>query len=195
MQTWAVITGASSGIGREIALELSHKGFATLLVARTQVKLEELKAEIKSQGGEASILPLDLSIPGSSQEILHWCMQKNISPQVLVNNAGIGFYGPFLSNSMDRQAQCMQLNMNTIVSLTYQLLPLLTKNSKSYILNVGSTAAYQAIPHFSVYAATKSFVQSFSRALNHELSSLGVNICVLSPGPTRSNFMSASGGM
>ncbi len=183
----AIITGASSGIGFEMSKILLSQGFDLLVVARSEKKLETLK----EFAGKSLIhvLPLDLSEKGSADQVVHFCENNNFYPSVLINNAGVGHFGNFSEHQLAGQMSMLQLNMITLVELTHKMIPFLKKNGEAFILNVASTAAYQAMPSFALYAASKSFVLSFSRALFHELKPQNIHVTTLSPGPTESDFV------
>ena len=190
----AIITGASKGIGKSMAKELAGRGFDLLLIARTETLLKNLSQEIESEFKvKARYLALDLSTPSSIDTIVNTVKQDQIPVQVLVNNAGYAHWGNFSSMNLDVQEKMMFVNMNLMVKLSHNLLPYLMKNEKSYLLNVSSSAAYQAVPTLAIYCASKSFVLQFTRALRHELKGNGVNVSCLSPGPTDTNFMEAAG--
>ena len=190
----AIITGASKGIGKSMAIELARKGFDLLLIARTESLLKNLASEIEAEFKvKVRYLSLDLSIPASVNEITNLVKLEKIPVQMLINNAGYAHWGNFSSMSLEEQEKMMFVNMNLMVKLSHQLLPYLMKNETSYLLNVSSSAAYQAVPTLAVYCASKSFVLQFTRALRHELKGNGVKVSCLSPGPTDTNFMDAAG--
>ena len=187
---YALISGASKGIGKAFAYELAGRKFNLLLTARSESLLDELAYDIKQKYNiDVQCLATDLSLPQSPEKIADWCTQNNYSLKILINNAGFGLWGLFDKLPIDGQLNMMQLNMTSLVGLTYHLLPNLKNNKQAYILNVSSIAAYQAIPAFTIYAATKSFVLSFSRGLRHELSKTTVKVSCLCPGPTESSFL------
>ncbi|MGB3180795.1 MAG: SDR family oxidoreductase [Cyclobacteriaceae bacterium] len=191
---YALITGASSGIGAAIARELAEEGINVLLVARREDKLQELKAEIREEyrvGVE--YLPLDLLVPGATDELYDWCHSNGYFVRILINNAGVGEWGPFEEKDLQSQLRMMHLNQDVMVALTHMFLDKMQEFSSGHILNVGSTASYQPIPFFAVYAATKAFVLSFSRSLRHELKRSHVNVSCLCPGPTDSEFFGRAG--
>jgi len=188
--TYALISGASKGIGKALAYELAGRKFNLLLTARSESLLDELAHDIMQKDNvDVQYLATDLSLPQSPEKIANWCTQNNYSLKILINNAGFGLWGAFDQLPIDGQLNMMQLNMTSLVGLTWHLLPNLKNNKKAYILNVSSVAAYQAIPTFSIYAATKSFVLSFSRGLRHELIKTSVKVSCLCPGPTESSFL------
>lgn len=188
---YALITGASKGIGKAIAEELAARGFNILLVARSGDLLQQVTGEITSRYRiKADYLALDLSAAGAGQQVFDWCRDKQYSVRVLVNNAGYGLSGPFEKYPLSDHLNMMQLNMTTLVSLTRLFLPELNKGPRAYILNIASSAAYQAVPKLSLYAATKSFVLAFSRGLHQELRGGPVSVTCISPGSTDTDFPS-----
>ena len=188
----ALVTGASQGIGAAIARQLATRGSSLLLVARTQNKLETVAEECRKLGAQdVKILALDLSHAENWTQIIQTASHMQID--VLVNNAGYGLWGNFSDSDLGELQKNMRLNMDSLVMLTHKLLPVLKKHSRSYILNVSSTTAYQAIPTFAVYAATKSFVLMWSRAIHHELKRSGVIVSALVPGTTDTGFINRAG--
>jgi short-subunit dehydrogenase len=186
---YALITGASKGIGKAIAEELAVRKFNVLLVARSGELLEQVAEGIKTRYGvKAEWMALDLSSPDAAQKVFDWCNQKQYNIKALVNNAGYGLSGPFEKYSLEEHLNMMQLNMATLVGMTRLFLPLLRRQSRAYILNIASSAAYQAVPGLSLYAATKSFVLSFSRGLHQELHKTPVSVTCISPGATDTDF-------
>lgn len=188
--SYALITGASKGIGKAIVLELAAKKYDVLLVARSESALKDLCIQIeKEYNVKAFYLALDLSEPDAPQAVFNWVKEKNLDLSVLINNAGYGLSGFFEKYQIDDILNMMQLNMQTLVKFTSLFLPELKKNKQAYILNVASTAAYQSVPGLSAYAATKSFVLSFSRGLHQEFRGTNLSITCLSPGATDTDFV------
>ncbi|HXH19028.1 MAG TPA: SDR family oxidoreductase [Chitinophagales bacterium] len=188
--SYSLITGASRGIGRAIAFELASRKRNVLLTARSQAQLEETAATIQQRHGvEAAVFALDLSLESAPEKILSFCRGKNIAVDILVNNAGYGLWGDFEKLPLNEVVNMMRLNMENIVKLTHLFIPELKKKTESYILNVASTAGYQAIPKLAVYAASKAFLISFTRALRHELKAGGISVSCLSPGTTTTDFI------
>ncbi|MBS1915643.1 MAG: SDR family oxidoreductase [Bacteroidetes bacterium] len=188
---YALVTGASKGIGKAIAEELAKNKFNILLVARSEDQLKKNATEIAEKYKVGTdYLAIDLSAPTASTEIFNWCTKKNYSIRVLVNNAGYGLSGNFERFSIDDNTNMMQLNMIALVQLTQLFLPVLKSQNKSYILNISSSAAYQAVPYLSLYSATKAFVLSFSRGLQQELKRTPVSVTCISPGSTDTGFAS-----
>lgn len=194
MKKYALITGASKGIGKSIAQLLARSGYNVLLVARSEANLEQLSQSIRTNDKvEALYMAIDLSVDGASKKVADWCKSLSVPLTILVNNAGYGLWGRFEDVDLDRQINMLKLNINTVIELTYYLLPLLKEQQQSYILNVSSTAAYQAVPTLDLYSASKSFVLSFSRALRYELKDTPVSVSCLCPGPTDTEFAQRAG--
>ncbi|SDY17482.1 SDR family NAD(P)-dependent oxidoreductase [Hymenobacter psychrophilus] len=189
----ALVTGGSRGIGRALALELARRGYDLLLTARSAADLEKVAAEARQLGREAHLLPLDLAGPNAAATLATWVQAQPGELTVLVNNAGYGIWGRFEELPLDGQLNMLQLNMQLPITLTHLLLPTLHCAKKAYILNVASTAAYQAVPTFTLYAASKAFLLSFSRGLRYELRETGVSVCCLSPGSTDTSFTDRAG--
>ncbi|MES2329579.1 MAG: SDR family oxidoreductase [Bacteroidota bacterium] len=186
---YALITGASKGIGKAIAEDLASRGHYLLLVARSGSLLKELADELSGKYNiKADHLAIDLSAPGSPDQIVTWIKEKEYGVNILVNNAGYGLSGNFEQYSMEEHRAMMQVNMTVPLELTSLLLPELKKHSKGYILNIASAAAYQAVPGLTAYAATKSFLLSFSRGLQYELRKTNISVTVVSPGGTNTDF-------
>lgn len=194
MNHYALITGSSKGLGLSIAHSLAKRGFNLILVARSSDKLQAISKEISQKYGvSVEVFATDLSSPESASSVFNWCVERNFPISVLVNNAGYGVWGPFETIVLKEQLNMLQLNINAVVELTHYLLPVLKKQSSSYILNIASTAAYQALPTFSLYAASKAFILSFSRGLRYELKSENVSVTCLSPGPIDTGFAERAG--
>ncbi|MEP6675297.1 MAG: SDR family oxidoreductase [Ferruginibacter sp.] len=186
--TYALVTGASKGIGKAIAFSLAKKKFNILLVARSEDLLKVIAADIKKEFTVAvDYLVVDLSVSTAASQVFEWCNKNNYQVNALINNAGYGLSGTFEKYDAAAYLNMMQLNMGTLISMTHIFLPMLKKQS-SYILNIASTAAYQSVPGLGVYAATKSFVLSFSRSLNIELKNTSVSVTCVSPGGTNTDF-------
>jgi short-subunit dehydrogenase len=190
----AVITGASKGLGNAIAHELAGRGYDLLLIARSEnILLEESKVLASQYSVKVNYLAADLSNPTAPGHIMTWCREHNFNPSVLVNNAGYACWGFFDSLDLQAQHKLMQVNIHALVHLTHALLPNLRKHSRSYILNVASTAAFQSVPTMAMYAASKAFVRSFTRSIRYELKNSPVSVTCLSPGPIATNFIQQAG--
>jgi len=186
---YALITGGGKGIGKAIAIELATKGYDILIVSRTENDLKQVCIEIeKANTVKTFYFVIDLSQEQSAEKVFTWVKSQHIEIEILVNNAGYGLSGYFAEQHLEKLKNMMQLNMLTLISFTHIFLPQLKKQKKSYILNIASTAAYQSTPGLSTYAATKSFVLSFSRGLHSELKNTSVSVTCVSPGPTNTAF-------
>ncbi|GGG38075.1 short-chain dehydrogenase [Hymenobacter glacieicola] len=176
-----------------MALTLARRGYDLLLTARSADQLEQVAAEARHLGRSAQVLPLDLASAGAATQLAAWVASQTQELVVLVNNAGYGLWGRFEELPLAQQQNMLQLNMHLPVELTYALLPLLRRQPRAYILNVASTAAYQAVPTLTLYAASKAFLLSFSRGLRYELRETGVSVTCLSPGATTTDFADRAG--
>ena len=187
MNDWALITGATSGIGLELARILAANHYNLVIVARHEDRLNEVARELRSRhGSEVKVVRKDLAFPGAPQELFDALRDTPVS--VLVNNAAFGLYGPFAKNDLRVQTDIMRVNMTALVELTHLFVqPMLARRS-GRILNVASMAAFQPGPTVNVYYASKAFVHSFSYALAMELDGTGVTVTTLCPGTTRTEF-------
>lgn len=187
---YTLITGASVGLGEVFARQLAQQGRNLILVARRKDKLDALAEQLSAgHGVHVHTLAMDLAQAGSGAELARQINDAGWAVQGLVNNAGFGDRGAFIELSLERQIGMIQLNVTTLVELTHCLLPNLIQQSEPFIINVASTAAFQAGPRMAVYYATKAFVLSFSEALHEELKGK-VNVSTLCPGPTATEFAS-----
>lgn len=186
---YALITGASKGIGKHIAIELAKRKINVLLVARSANELQQTARQIKEDYGvNADYFVCDLSREDAALKIVAWCSENLYSIEILVNNAGYGYAGNFEKYTALAYTEMMQVNMNTVVNLCHAFLPLLRLQQQSYILNIASAAAYQATPGLAVYGASKAFILSFSRALHTELLHTNVSVSCVCPGGTDTDF-------
>lgn len=194
MDQYALITGASKGIGKSIAIALAKRKFNLLLVARSSSELEELKVSLTlAHGITVNYFVMDLSTEGAAEKVRDWCNQNSYPICALINNAGFGLWGSFEQLSITEQMNMLQLNVMALTELTHYMIPSLKKQQQSYIMNIASTAAYQALPTLAVYAATKSYVLSFSRAIRIELKKSTVSVTCISPGPADTGFADRAG--
>jgi len=193
---YALVTGASSGIGYELAKLFAKDGRNLVVVARSQDKLEGLKTEIESKyGTDVVVLPKDLSDPDAPQEIFSQLEKGNINVDVLVNNAGIALYGMFSETNWQREAEIIQVNISSLTHLTKLFLKKMLENKSGKIMNVASGIAFfPGGPLWSVYAATKSYVLHFSEALANEVQGTGVSVTCFCPAATRSLFWERANG-
>jgi short-subunit dehydrogenase len=187
---FALITGASKGIGKAIAESLASRGYDLLLVARSSGLLEQVAAEIHTATQRnCQWLAVDLSGDQAAETVFDWCQNKQFPVSVLVNNAGYGLSGPFEKYSAQEHAEMLHVNIIALTKLTRLFLPGLLTQPAGYILNIASSASYQAVPYLSAYAASKSYVLSFSRGLRQELKTTTVSVTCISPGPTDTDFV------
>ena len=187
---FALITGASKGIGKAIAEILARKGYDLLLVARSGDLLEQVSQEIHtSTQRNCRWLAVDLAGEKAAESVFEWCAQNHFTVSILVNNAGYGLSGPFEKYSAQEHADMLQVNIITLTKLTRLFLPILLEQPAGYVLNIASTASYQAVPFLSAYAGSKSYVLNFSRGLRQELEKTNVSVTCICPGPTDTNFV------
>jgi short-subunit dehydrogenase len=187
----ALVTGASSGIGEAFARELASKGCNLVITARSVDKLSKLQAElIALYSIKVHVIPVDLVDPGSAQQLYNECRKRGLQVDILVNNAGFGKWTRFLEGSLDSYEEMIQLNMTSIVRLSYLFLPEILKSGNGGIINIASTGSFQPCPYIALYCATKAFVLSFSEALYGEYDKKGVTVTAICPGNTQTNFFS-----
>lgn len=187
--SYVLITGASSGIGAVFARTLAAEKQNLILVARREDKLTGLATELAGQHGvDIKVVPADLATPEGATSLANTVASSGWSLTGLINNAGFGDRGRFQDLTLERQLAMIQVNVSSLVSLTWQLLPNLRQQTGSFVINVASTAAFQAGPNMAIYYATKAFVLSFSEALHEELRGSGVAVSTLCPGATDSEF-------
>ncbi len=191
---YALVTGASQGLGAAIALELARNGFGVLLVARSKLALDAVAAQaaILNQG-RAQVFTADLFAPEAAAQIATWAQSLNVPITCLVNNAGQGLWGLFKDLPLEDQQRMMRLNMDVPVDLTYRLLPSLVAARRAYILNISSMTAYSAMATFAVYAASKAFLLRWSRSLRLELKDGPVRVTAICPGSIITGFTERAG--
>jgi hypothetical protein len=190
---FALITGASSGIGACFARSLAARGKPLVLVARSKDKLEALKTEIAAAHSlRMEVIEQDLSAPEAAERLAAILNERGIVVDLLVNNAGFGAHGKFWELPLAQQSEMLRLNIVALTELTYLLLPAMVAQRRGGIINISSTASFQPIPYTSVYAATKAYVTSFSMGLAEEVREYGVKVLALCPGGTATNFFEAS---
>jgi uncharacterized protein len=187
---FALVTGGSKGIGKAIAESLAMRGYDLLLVARSSEMLAQVSSEINlATKRNCRWFATDLALDKSAESVHDWCLENNFDVSVLVNNAGYGLSGSFEKYTAAEHSEMLHLNIITLTKLTRLFLPELLKQSAGYILNIGSSASYQAVPMLSAYAASKAYVLNFSRGLHHELKGTHVSVTCVCPGPTDTNFI------
>jgi len=190
---YALVTGASSGIGECFARALAARKWNLVLVARTEEKLSALAKELGSAHEiQVAPLPFDLSAPGAAGRLAASLQERQVEVGLLVNNAGFGARGRFHKLSLDRQSDMLRLNIHALMELTYCLLSPMLDKRKGAVINVSSTAGFQPVPYTAVYSASKAFVTSFSMSLAEELRPYGISVVTLCPGGTQTNFFQAS---
>lgn len=187
----ALVTGASSGIGADMARQLGAAGARVILVARREEALTGVAQSIRQSGGEAVVVAADLEPADSAAELVDRLGDETVD--VLVNNAGFGIQGPFLDADADAVEGMVGLNVTTLTSLTRRLLPGMVHRQRGGVLNVASVAAFVPAPSFAVYAATKAYVLSLSEALFQEMKGTGVHITCLCPGTVKTEFADRAG--
>ena len=193
MINYTLITGASGGIGYELAKLFAKENHNLVLIARNEKKLAELKTQIQKQYSvNVLLLNKDLIEPEAPVQIFNYLRQQNIRVENLINNAGFGDYGLFHESDRNVQERMLLLNIIALTNLTQLFLSEMVKSGKGKILNLASVAAFMPGPYMSVYYATKAYVLSFSEALASELEGTGVSVTVLCPGPTKTGFEEAS---
>ena len=193
MKNTALITGASNGIGLELAKIHASKGGDLVLVARNKAKLEELKSALEGKYKvNVYIIVKDLSANNAAQEVYKETSKQNIQIDYLINNAGFGDFGMFVDTDWTKELQMINLNITTLTQFTKLYLQDMVKRRSGKIMNVASTAAFQSGPTMAVYYATKSYVLHFSEAVDNEVRDKGVTVTTLCPGPTESGFQVAA---
>ena len=187
--SYILITGASAGIGSEFAKQLAAQGHDLILVARRLEKLQSLANELQQQFAVKIVcIACDLAQPQGAEQIVNEINQQQLAINGLINNAGFGDRGAFVELPLQRQLQMLQLNITSLVELCHRLVPYLRQQPQPYIINIASTAAFQAGPNMAIYYATKAFVLSFSEAIHEELRQQNIAVSTLCPGPTLSEF-------
>lgn len=186
-----LITGASSGIGKEFATQLASKGANLIITARSEDELNKLAFQLEQEYSSIWVkaIPLDLLDSNSPQALFSKIQAMDISVDYLINNAGFGQFCEFTDENFVRYQQMITLNINALVELSHLFLPEMKKKNSGGIINVASTASFQPLPYQAVYGASKAFVLNFSEALSGELLESNVHVMALCPGMTESNFM------
>ena len=191
-KAYALITGASQGLGKALAEECARRGMHLLLVALPETGLRALSAEIAARHGvDSQYLELDLTDPSGPEQVARWVASRGCNLRFLINNAGASTHGRFEETALERNELVMELNMAAVVRTTHLLIPTLKNSQPSYILNVASLAAIGPMPYMPIYAASKAFVLSFTLALREELHRSGIGVSVLCPGGMPTNDDSA----
>lgn len=187
---WALVTGATGGLGLQFCELLAARGYRLVITARSTARLAEMRKQIP----QAQLaLAGDLTDPVCLKNLLNHLKRENIEPEVLINNAGFGLYGQTLNQDSSENLNLLDLNIRALTTLTLALAPNMRAKRKGYILNVASIAAFMPCPYLSVYGASKAYVLSFSEALHEELKTEGVHVTALCPGPIKTNFWNRAG--
>ena len=190
----ALVTGASAGIGAEIARELARRGHGVTLVARRRERLEELASELaRGHGVRAEVLPCDLTDPDARRDLPERVGDLGLHVAVLVNNAGFGTAGPYHQADVDREIQQIRILVEAVADLTARFSPAMVERRSGAILNVASTAGFQPLPNMAGYGAAKAWSRSFTGALHAELKPRGVAVTALCPGPVETEFFDIAG--
>lgn len=193
MAKTALVTGASSGIGAAFAHALAKDRHDLVLVARRADRLHALAEELRgAHGGRVEVLPADLVRPEAAGELAEAVKGLGMNVDLLVNNAGMGVHGPFLELTAEDDARMITLNIGALTALTRAFTRGMVERRTGAVINVASTAAFQPVPYFAVYAATKAYVLSYSEALAEELRPFGVTVQCLCPGSTESEFVAVA---
>lgn len=189
---WALVTGASSGIGVALARELARHGAKLILTARRRDRLEFLASELSTQGREVRIISADLTRPEDRQAIYDQTVGSGLDVEILVNNAGLGQYGEFSSLDLNQELDQVRVNCEAVVHLTRLFVPEMVKRRRGWIMILSSVASFQPIPYLTTYAATKGFDRFFALGLAEELAPVGIKVSALCPGPTESEFFAVA---
>ncbi len=194
-QGYALITGASSGIGEEFARQLAARGWSLVLVARSQDRLEKVRGELMSahMGIDVVAIPLDLTAPGAPADLFQRTRAANLDVDLLINNAGVGALGEFALLDLNRVRRMIDLNIVALVELAHLYLQPMMQRQRGAVIDIASVAGFSPLPYSALYAATKAFVLSFSQALFEEARQHGVHVMVVNPGSTETNFFQVAG--
>jgi hypothetical protein len=185
---WALVTGASSGIGVALARELAAHGAKLILTARRKERLESLAAELTAKGTEVRVIPANLIDPAAPLEIWDATEGAGLEVDILVNNAGLGQYGAFCESPAEQELSQVRVNCEAVVRLSRLFLPRMVERGRGWVLVLASTASFQPVPYLSTYAATKAFDRFFALGIAAEVARFGVKVTALCPGPTESEF-------
>jgi len=189
---WALVTGASAGIGVTLARELASHGAKLILTARRRDRLEALAAELTAKGTEVRIVVADLNDPAAPQQIYDATEGAGVPVDILINNAGLGQLSAFYQSPIEQELSQIRVNCESMVSLTRLFVPHMVERRRGWILVLASTASFQPVPYLTTYAATKAFDRFFALGLAAEVARFGVKVTALCPGPTESEFFSVA---
>lgn len=185
---WALVTGASAGIGTALARELAQHGAKLILTARRRDRLETLAAELTAKGTQVRIVTADLNDPRAPQQIYDATEGSGLSVEILINNAGLGQLGAFCESPVEQEMSQIRVNCESMVRLTRLFIPHMVERRRGWVLVLASTASFQPVPYLSTYAATKAFDRFFALGLAAEVARFGVKVTALCPGPTDTEF-------
>lgn len=192
-ESTALVTGASSGIGREFARQLAQRGHGVTLVARRADRLEELAEELRAKRRiRAEVIPADLTDEAATDRLIDQIADRGLDVEVLVNNAGFGIYAPFGSLDLDQEYRQIALLVRAVVQLTGRVLPGMVERGRGAIIDMSSTAGFQPLPGNANYSACKAFVLTHAEALHDELKPRGITVTAVCPGPVRTEFQETS---
>src|SRR5579859_436707 len=190
---WALVTGASAGIGAELARQLAEAGAKLILTARRRDRLEALAAEITARGAEVRVVIADLTDPEAPQAIYDATEGSGLTVDILINNAGLGQYGEFTKTDPTQELAQIRVNCEAMVHLARLFVPRMVERRRGWVLVLASVASFQPVPFLSTYAATKTFDRFFALGLAEEVAPFGVKVTALCPGPTESEFFDVAG--
>ncbi len=185
---WALVTGASAGIGVALARELARFGAKLILTARRRDRLEELAIELTALGRDVRIITADLNDPAGPQQIYDETEGAGLPVDILINNAGLGQFGAFHLSRMEQEISQVRVNCESVVRLTRLFLPRMVERRRGWMLVTASTASFQPVPYLSTYAATKAFDRMFALGVAQEVARYGIKVTALCPGATESEF-------
>lgn len=191
---WALVTGASAGIGAALARELTAHGAKLILTARRRERLESLADELNARGTETRIVVADLNDPGAPEQIYKATEGDGLPVDILINNAGLGQYGAFHTSRVEQELSQVRVNCEAVVRISRLFVPRMVERRRGWVLVVASTASFQPIPYLTTYAATKVFDRFFALGLAEEVARYNVKVTALCPGPTESEFFEISRG-
>jgi len=191
---WALVTGASSGIGAEFAARLAGRGMHLVLAARRTDRMNDLAKDLVTKHGtKCHIVTIDLAAPDAAEKLMEEIQKQGVDIELLVNNAGVGLIGEVESTSPAEVQRLLSLNINTLTDLTYRVLPGMLERGHGAVINLASVAAFQPVAFMAAYSASKSYVLHFSEALWAEVRSRGVTVMALCPGVTQTEFFDVAG--
>lgn len=189
---WALVTGASSGIGAALARELAGRGANLVLTARRRERLEALAQELQAQGAQTRVLTADLLDPEAPRQLAEELGRQGVELEILICNAGLGQYGAFTASPEAQELAQVRVNCEATVRLARLFVPLMVERGRGWVLVLASTASFQPVPYLTTYAASKVFDRFFAEGLRTEVARFGVKVTALCPGPTESEFWTVS---